>query len=99
MGGAASLSCECSLLPTYLVLLIAASGNFECFLLGKLKPLNLDFANFSSISFLKSISSFSIFGLIYLALVRGPQAKAMIFPYEVLCSMVFGPLPFICYFY
>lgn len=74
-----SLSGEESLLLTYLVLLMA-SGNLECFFLGKLNPLNFDLANFSSISFLKSINSFSIFGLIYLGFVSGPHANAMILP-------------------
>ena len=69
-----------------------ASGSFECFFLGKLKPLNFDLANFSSISFLKSTNSFSILGLIYLGLLSGPHANAIMFPCDVLCSIVGGPL-------
>jgi hypothetical protein len=74
--------------------LLIASGSFESFLRGNLKLLSLDLANFSSISFLKSMSSVSIFGLIYLGFDSGPHAKAMIFPYEVLCSIVDEPAAF-----
>ena len=45
-----------------------------------------DLANFSSISFLKSMSSISILGLIYRFFFRGPQAKAMMLPLEVFYS-------------
>ena len=93
IGGAASLSLEASLLFAYLVLLIA-SGSFDCFLRGNLKLRSFDLANFSSISFLKSMSSVSILGLIYLGFVSGPHAKAIMFPYEVLASIVVEPAAF-----
>ena len=66
IGGAASLSPKFSELfrPAYLVFLMA-SGNLGGFFSGNLKVLSLDFANFSSISFLKSTSSCSIFGLMF----------------------------------
>ena len=77
-GAAYSLSTEWLWLP-YRVLLIA-SGNLLYFFKGNLKTRSSDFANFSSISFLKSMSSVSIFELMYLGFVSGPPVKATMFP-------------------
>ena len=54
--------------------------------LGILNYFRGDLANFSSISFLKSTSSSSILGLMYRFFLRGPQARAMMLPFEVRCS-------------
>jgi hypothetical protein len=66
---------------------LIGSGNFgTIFFRGNLKLLSFDLANFSSISFLKSTSSASIFGLIYLGLYSLPQARAMMLPDDVFFS-------------
>ena len=71
---------------TYLELLIGSGSFGTIFFRGNLKDLNFDFANLSSISFLKSTSSASILGLMYLGLYSLPQARAMMFPFDVLLS-------------
>ena len=84
-GGPPSvLVTELFVLP-YLVLLIA-SGSLLYFFKGNLKTRSSDLANFSSISFLKSTSSDSIFSLTYLGFFNGPPVKAIIFPDEFLYS-------------
>ena len=66
--------------------LLSPSGSLDYFLSGNLKTLKADFANFSSISFLKSTSSASIFVLMYLCFVSGPLVSAIILPEDVLYS-------------
>ena len=61
--------------------------SYSCIdLRGITNDLSSDFSNFSSISFLNSTSSFSIFSFMYLGFLRGPQARAMMLPVEVRCS-------------
>ena len=53
---------------------------------GKANARKGDLANLSSISFLKSTSSASIFGLMYRYFFKGPQASAIMFPLLANCS-------------
>lgn len=84
-GASRSADVEFVLIWPYLVLLMP-SGSLDYFLRGNLNVLSYDFVNLSSISFLKSISSASIFLLTYLYLVRGPFVNPIMLPEDVLYS-------------